>query len=114
MAIYRWPDSSPGRYTGLSEDYWDKANLRIDEGRFTKELLRNKGETVGRVDLRFKGDMINLLGESAFYDPMTTAIGPPYLAAFMDRSMKKNPGMKVLYQQGYFDLAEFIRDSYDK
>lgn len=145
--------SKLARYTGLSEDYWDKAKLRIDEGRFTKELLRDQGVTVGRVDSRFKGDMINLLGESAFYDPMTTAIGPPYLAAFMDyyrsdlgvktsdeyvvsaglyknwdwnhkqpdvqwlkspfsntlidlsMTMKKNPGMKVLYQQGYFDLA---------
>jgi carboxypeptidase C (cathepsin A) len=145
--------SKLSRYTGLSEDYWDKANLRIDEGQFTKELLRERGDTVGRVDSRFKGDSINLLGESAFYDPMTTAIGPTYLAAFMDyyrsdleveganeyvvsgelwkhwdwghkqpdlggftlpfpntlidlsMTMKKNPGMKVLYQQGYYDLA---------
>ena len=72
------------RYTGLSEDYWDRANLRISEGQFTQELLRDQAETVGRVDSRFKGDSINLLAERAFYDPMTTAIGPPFLAAFMD------------------------------
>jgi carboxypeptidase C (cathepsin A) len=36
------------------------------------------------VDSRFKGDSVNLLAERAFYDPMTTAIGPPFLAAFMD------------------------------
>jgi carboxypeptidase C (cathepsin A) len=72
------------RYTGLSEEYWDRANLRIDEGRFTKELMRAKGITAGRVDSRFTGDMINLLGESAVYDPMLSAIGPAYLAAFMD------------------------------
>lgn len=72
------------RYTGLSEDYWDKANLRIDEGRFTKELLREKGTTAGRIDSRFAGNMINLIGESAVYDPMISAIGPGYLAAFMD------------------------------
>jgi len=141
------------RYTGLSEDYWDKANLRIDEGRFTQELLRDRAKTVGRVDSRFKGDSVNLLAEQAFYDPMTTAIGPPFLAAFMDYyrsdlgvktdleyvvsgelwqdwdwrhaqpdlggfklpfpntlvdlalTMKQNPGMQVLVQQGYFDLA---------
>ena len=141
------------RYTGLSEDYWDRANLRISEGHFTKELLRGRGETVGRIDSRFKGDSINLLGEQAFYDPMGSAIGPPFLAAFMDyyradlnvttdeeyvvsgklwmhwdwahmqpdlggfklpfpntlvdlsMAMKQNPNMKVLYQQGYFDLA---------
>ncbi|MEJ8569148.1 S10 family peptidase [Elongatibacter sediminis] len=141
------------RYTGLSEDYWDRADLRIDEARFTKELLRDRAETVGRVDSRFRGDMINRLGEAAVYDPMTTAIGPPFLAAFMDYyhddlgvdsdreyvvsgslwqqwdwkhaqpdlqgfelpfpntlvdlslAMKKNPGMQLLVQQGYYDLA---------
>jgi carboxypeptidase C (cathepsin A) len=139
-------------YTGLSTDYWDKANLRISEGRFTKELLREKGVTVGRIDSRFVGNMINKLGEYQSYDPMTTAIGPPYLAAFMDYyakdlkvenggnykvfgdvfmqwdwrhqqpdfpfplpfantlvdlsyAMTQNPGMQVLVQQGYYDLA---------
>jgi len=141
------------RYTGLSRDYWDRANLRISEGQFTKELLRSRGKTVGRVDSRFKGDSINLLGEQAFYDPFSSSIGPPFLAAFMDYyrselgvktdqqyvvsgklwmkwdwhhaqpdmggfnlpfpntlvdlslAMKQNPNMKVLYQQGWFDLA---------
>lgn len=141
------------RYTGLSEDYWDKADLRIDEGRFTQELMREHGLTVGRVDSRFVGDSINKLAESAPYDPFTTAIGPSYLAAFMDyyradlgvetgdeyvvsggffpqwdwshtqpdlggfelpfpntavdleHAMKRNPAMRVLVQQGYFDLA---------
>ena len=145
--------SKLSHYTGLSEEYWDRANLRIDEGRFTKELLRDKGETAGRVDSRFKGNTINQIGESAFYDPMLTAIGPSFLAAFMDyyrsdlnvegaaeykvsgelyrdwdwrhkqpdlggymnpvantsvdlgMAITQNPGMKVLVQQGYFDLA---------
>lgn len=72
------------RYTGLSEQYWDRANLRIDEGQFTQQLLRERGITVGRVDSRFSGDSIDKLAESAPYDPFTTAIGPSYLAAFMD------------------------------
>lgn len=72
------------RYTGLSEQYWDRANLRIDEGQFTQQLLREHGITVGRVDSRFTGDSIDKLAESAPYDPFTTAIGPSYLAAFMD------------------------------
>jgi len=141
------------RYTGLSEDYWDRANLRINEERFTKELLRATGTTVGRVDSRFAGHMINRIGETAVYDPMLTAIGPGYLAAFMDYyqndlevadignytvfgdifqkwdwshaqpdvqgiklpfantavdlafAMRLNPSMRVLVQQGYYDLA---------
>ena len=72
------------RYTGLSEDYWDRANLRIDEGRFDKELMRATGKTVGRIDSRFAGHMINRVGESMEYDPMLSAIGPGYLASFMD------------------------------
>jgi carboxypeptidase C (cathepsin A) len=140
-------------YTGLSEEYWDLANLRINEGRFTKELSRATGVTIGRIDSRFSGNMINRVGESMSYDPMTTSIGPGYLAAFMDyyqndlgvedvgnytvfgnvfgawdwshaqpdlqgfklpipntsvdltMAMKQNPSMRVLVQQGYYDLA---------
>ena len=33
------------RYTGVSADYWDKANLRLDEPRFLQELLRDKGQS---------------------------------------------------------------------
>ena len=60
-----WPDS---RVTpASSEDYWDRADLRSVKSQFTKELLRDRGETVGRVDSRFKGDSINLLGEKACF-----------------------------------------------
>ncbi|MEJ2297826.1 MAG: hypothetical protein P8X94_04845 [Woeseiaceae bacterium] len=141
------------KYTGLSQDYWDRANLRISEARFNKELLREKGITAGRVDSRFAGNMINKVGENMTYDPMLSAIGPGYLAAFMDYyrndlevedvgnytvfgnlwmnwdwghaqpdlggfknpapntaidlayTMMQNPQMKVLVQQGYYDLA---------
>ena len=41
------------RLTGLSQDYVERANLRIDPGRFRKELLRDKRLTVGRLDSRF-------------------------------------------------------------
>ncbi len=141
------------RYTGLSTEYWDRANLRINEDRFVKELLRDRGETAGRIDSRFRGNTINRIGETATYDPMLSGIGPSYLAAFMDYyrsdlkvegatdykvfgglfnkwdwkhrqpglggirlpfantsvdlafAMTQNPGMRVLVQQGYYDLA---------
>ena len=35
------------RFTGISEEYWDRANLRIDESRFSKELLRDHREVSG-------------------------------------------------------------------
>jgi len=139
-------------YTGIEKEYWDRANLRVGHQQFTKELLRDRGETVGRIDSRFKGSSIGLNRDTAVYDPMGAAIGPSYLAAFMDYysrdlnvpaeqkyvvsgnvftkwdwthqqpdapfklplantsidlayAMNQNPGMRVLFMQGYYDLA---------
>jgi carboxypeptidase C (cathepsin A) len=72
------------RYTGLSTDYWEKANLRIDEGRFLQELLRSKGLVVGRIDTRYKGRLLGALAETMRYDPFDTAIGPAVVASFND------------------------------
>jgi carboxypeptidase C (cathepsin A) len=72
------------RYTGISKEYWDRANLRVGHQQFTKELLRDRGETVGRIDSRYTGGSIGLNRDTMVYDPMTTAIGPSFLAAFMD------------------------------
>ncbi|MFQ5740657.1 MAG: S10 family peptidase [Acidobacteriota bacterium] len=70
-------------YTGLDADYLDKANLRVTEGQFTKELLRRHHLTVGRLDSRFTGVSFNLLGEEASYDPQSASISPAYTAAFL-------------------------------
>lgn len=140
-------------YTGIAAEYWDQANLRLDEGRFGKELQRVTGKTTGRIDSRFAGHMINNVGEYMTYDPFMSAVGPGFLATFMDYytedlevtdvgnykamgglfaqwdwshaqpdlggfkspipntsvdltyAMKRNPSMRVLVQQGYYDLA---------
>jgi len=72
------------RYTGLSVEYLDRADLRVQEAQFTKELLRGKRETVGRLDARFVGFSFDQLGERASYDPQSTAIDGAFTAAFMD------------------------------
>ncbi|MFQ5691036.1 MAG: S10 family peptidase [Gemmatimonadota bacterium] len=71
------------QYTGLSVDYLRKANLRVTEGQFTQELLREHGETVGRLDARFTGVSFDRLAEHAEYDPQSAAISPAFTAAFM-------------------------------
>ena len=76
--------SGLARYTGLSTDYWDKANLRIDEGHFLQELMRNKGVVVGRVDTRYKGYSLSPLSETMSYDPYSSAIAPAIVATFND------------------------------
>ena len=57
------------RYTGVSEEYWDRANLRMDEGRFLQELMRAKGVVIGRVDTRYSGGSLSRIAESTAYDP---------------------------------------------
>jgi carboxypeptidase C (cathepsin A) len=156
------------RYTGISADYWDKANLRMDEGHFLQELLRSKGKVVGRVDSRYSGGTIDALSESIRYDPYGAAVAPAIVASFNDyyrqelkvesdrqyvlsggdvnqnwderhaqpdlggykapvantavdlaQAMTMNPRMKILIEQGYFDLAvpyrtvEYVVDHLD-
>ncbi|HUC52687.1 MAG TPA: hypothetical protein VMR90_01490 [Candidatus Cybelea sp.] len=70
------------RFTGLSEDYLVKANLRVNLPQFMKELQRSRGLTTGRLDARFSGWSYDLLGEYAEYDPQDTSITGPFTAAF--------------------------------
>ncbi len=72
------------RYTGLSQEFIERADLRVDAGRFRKELLRAEGRTVGRLDSRFVGMDRDAAGEEYEFDPSMAAIRPPYTAAFND------------------------------
>lgn len=72
------------RYTGLSEDYIERTNLRIDIFRFTKELLRQEKRTVGRLDSRFKGIDHDSAGENFEFDPSMANINGPYTATLND------------------------------
>jgi carboxypeptidase C (cathepsin A) len=68
------------RYTGLSEGYVTRANLRIEIMRFTKELLRHEERTVGRFDSRFKGMDADAVGERFEYDPSYAVVQGAYTA----------------------------------
>jgi carboxypeptidase C (cathepsin A) len=70
------------RYTGLSEDYLVKANLRVTLPQFMEELQRSRGLTTGRLDARYSGLTYDLLAEFADYDPQSTAITGAFTAAF--------------------------------
>ncbi|HEX7050812.1 MAG TPA: hypothetical protein VF188_11460 [Longimicrobiales bacterium] len=70
------------RYTGLSKDYLDKADLRVDASQFEKELMREHGLVIGRLDARFTGPTGDLLGERAPYDPQSAAVSSAYTSAF--------------------------------
>jgi carboxypeptidase C (cathepsin A) len=70
------------RFTGLSEDYLVKADLRVNLPQFMKELQRSRGLTTGRLDSRFSGPSYDQLGEYAEYDPQSSAISGAFVATF--------------------------------
>ena len=72
------------RYTGLSADYVERTNLRVQIHRFCKELLRAEGRTVGRLDSRFKGTDRDSAGEHFEFDPGFAQIYGAYAAAMND------------------------------
>jgi len=71
-------------YTGISETFIERSNLRINDQHYFKELLRERGLTVGRLDSRLIGRDRLGVTETAEYDPLLTNIMGPYTAAFYD------------------------------
>jgi carboxypeptidase C (cathepsin A) len=136
------------RYTGLSKEVIDEANLRVGVAKFTHYLLIDQKLRVGRLDGRFVGPDPQGLLDTPFYDPTLVAIRPPYTSAFnsyvrselgyrtdmpyyvlgertgpdhwdwgsgirgfpdtasaLREAIVKNPYLKVLVMEGYYDLA---------
>jgi carboxypeptidase C (cathepsin A) len=72
------------RYTGLSQEYVERSNLCVEIERFTKELLRDRGRTLGRLDTRFTGWDRDAVGEETEFDPASVSLDGPYAAAVND------------------------------
>lgn len=71
-------------YTGLSEAYVDRADLRIEHIRFGKELLRDKGVNVGRLDSRLTRDSRTGNAERWEFDASYADICQPYTGLIND------------------------------
>lgn len=109
--------------TGLSVDYVEKSQLRIDMMRYVKELLRNNRRTIGRFDSRFLGIDIDAVGEYFEYDPSMDAIFGAFTATlnhyiYNDLKWKGESHYKILtdvqpwkYGNGnqYLNVAETLR-----
>jgi carboxypeptidase C (cathepsin A) len=136
------------RFTGLSKEVIDEANLRIDVGKFTHYLLIDQKVRVGRLDGRFTGPDPEGLLDTRFYDPTGPATQPPFTsvlnnylrtelgyktdmpyytfaqdagfakwdwgsaiqgypdtASAIRQAIVKNPYLKILVMEGYYDLA---------
>ncbi len=66
--------------TGLDETYIERSDLRLHPGRFQKELLRDRGLTVGRLDSRYTGEDMDDAGENPETDPSFYGIDGAYTA----------------------------------
>lgn len=88
-------------FTGLSQDYIMRTNLRINIHRFCRELLRDEERTIGRFDSRFKGIEADAVGEYSHHDASADAIFGGFTAAFnqyvsYDLKWEKDEPYKVL------------------
>lgn len=77
--------------TGLSEDFVDRVNLRIEHLRFFTELLRHRRLVVGRLDSRFTGPEADYGRERMSSDPASNAILGAYAAA-LNHHVRENLG----------------------
>jgi carboxypeptidase C (cathepsin A) len=72
------------RFTGLSEKYVERADLRIPLNRFAKELLVDENRIVGRFDSRYKGLVRDRVNDSMEYDPSGEAVFSAFASTFND------------------------------
>ena len=112
-------------YTGISKEFVERSNLRLNDQHFFKELLRARGLTVGRLDSRFTGRDRLGITEAPEYDPLLTNISGPFMAAFYDyvRSELKfesdlpyetlsgfvHPWSYAEFENQYVNVAETLR-----
>ncbi len=70
--------------TGLSSNYILRTNLRVDPERFRREILRERGEIIGRIDSRYLGTEAEQVGSDPTYDPQASAITGGFTGAIND------------------------------
>lgn len=113
-------------YTGLSEKYITRTNLRINIHRFCRELLRDEERTIGRFDSRYKGIEADGVGEYSRHDASADAIFGGFAAAFnqyisKDLKWEKDEPYKVLSREvwpwdfgktknEYLNVSETLRE----
>jgi carboxypeptidase C (cathepsin A) len=115
------------RYTGLSPRYVDESELRIDDNRFRRELLRDKKLTIGRYDGRLTGPSPLDAGDQAEFDPSGSLVRPPFEAAFehyisselgYKTDMVYNVLVNLQWDWGspnrYAETSRWLRDAFTK
>jgi len=115
------------RYTGLPETFVRRSDLRIEKFHFMKELLRDRGVTVGRLDSRYLGVDRYDVGSMLEHDPSLDVWIGPYSAMLNDYVRRElgyesdlvyeilNPKVWPWnyenFQNAYADVSETLRDT---
>ena len=97
-------------FTGLSEDYLMKADLRVNLAQFNVELARSRGLTTGRYDSRYTMPTYDLLTENAEDDPSFTGVLGAFVAAFNNYEREE---LKVVQERNYEALNGEVGGSWD-
>ena len=98
-------------FIGISPEFIERSNLRVDLSRFRKELMRDERLTVGRLDSRYTGVDPDAGGSTPEYDPSDTAISGAFIASFSDylaRDLNYHTDMN--YQVDAYGLPHFEWD----
>jgi carboxypeptidase C (cathepsin A) len=97
-------------FTGLSEDYLLKADLRVSLPQFNVELERSRGLTTGRYDSRYTMPTYDLLTEYAEEDPSYVAVRGAFTAAFNAYTREE---LKVTIERSYQVLSGEVSGNWD-
>lgn len=81
-------------FTGLDADYIERSDLRILMPRFQKELLRDEGLAIGRLDGRYAGDEADDVAERPASDAASYSVSSAYSALF-NQYLVDNLGVKM-------------------
>jgi carboxypeptidase C (cathepsin A) len=90
-------------FTGLSVEYVERANLRVQGNRFRKELLRDEGLAVGGLDARYTANEVDDLAVTSARDAASDAISGAYRSALMSYMASD---LEVKWDRRYLDPAD--------
>ncbi len=101
-------------YTGLSEEYIRRSNLRIPYDRFQNELLRGRGVTVGRIDSRFETYVLDKPEVSPDWDALDAAIDSAFVSEsnrYLREDLRYNT--PLLYRSDIYGLIYADGETWD-
>jgi carboxypeptidase C (cathepsin A) len=98
-------------YTGLSIEFLKEANLRVNQPRFRKELMRTDREILGRYDGRFEGTDVDAASDTPGYDPSSTGITGAFVASFHDYLAKE---LKYSVAETYYPRGPNLNQVWDQ